>query len=290
MRILVFGANGQVGTELRAIDWGNDTLIALGRDQADLSVAGDAASAIDKEKPDLVINASAYTAVDQAENEPELAMAVNGAAPGEMAQACVKRNIPLIHISTDYVFDGSKSGAYVEDDPVNPMGAYGRSKEAGERAVREILDRHIILRTAWVFSAHGQNFVKTMLRLGAERDELGIIDDQHGCPSAAAEIAGAIEVIARRITAGEDISWGTYHFCGAGETTWFGLAKAIFKMAGPQMTKQPMVKPITTDDYPLPAKRPANSVLDCTKIEVTFGIQPQPWRDGLADVIDRIYT
>ena len=290
MRILLFGANGQVGTELRAIDWGDDMLIALGRDQADLSTPGSAASAIESEKPDLVINASAYTAVDLAESEPELAMAVNGAAPGEMAQACAKQNIPLIHISTDYVFDGRKAGAYIEDDPVNPMGAYGRSKEAGERAVRKTLDRHIILRTAWVFSAHGQNFVKTMLRLGAERDELGIIDDQRGCPSAAAAIAEAIEVIARRIVASEEVPWGTYHFCGAGETTWFGFAQAIFETAERHLEKQPFVKPITTDEYPLPAKRPANSVLDCAKIETAFGIRMQPWRDRLADVIERLYA
>jgi len=291
MRILLFGAGGQVGRELRAIDWGADIeLIALSRGEADLSVAGSAGGAIEKEKADLVINASAYTAVDRAESEPELAMAVNAGAPGEMATACSMLGIPLIHMSTDYVFDGEKSGPYVEDDPVRPLSVYGRSKEAGESAVREALDRHIILRTAWVFSAHGQNFVKTMLRLGAERDDLGIIDDQYGCPTAAASIAEAVAVIARRIAAGENVRWGTYHYCDAGVTTWFGFARAIFEAAQPHMGKQPSVRPITTDQYPLPARRPANSVLDCGKVETAFGVRAQPWRDRLVDVIERLYA
>ncbi|HER27569.1 MAG TPA: dTDP-4-dehydrorhamnose reductase, partial [Rhodospirillales bacterium] len=242
MRILLFGANGQVGTELRAIDWGEDTeLVALGRQQSDLLVSGNAGRVIDKEQSDLVINASAYTAVDKAESEPDLALAINARAPGEMADACSKQGIPLIHISTDYVFDGSKQGPYVEDDPVVPLGAYGRSKETGERAVREALGSHIILRTSWVFSAHGQNFVKTMLRLGAERDELGIIDDQRGCPTAAAHIAQVIAAITRQILEGKCIPWGTYHYCGTGETTWFGFACAIFEAAGSYIESPPNV-------------------------------------------------
>lgn len=291
MRILLFGATGQVGGELRSLDWGfTAEVTAPGRQESDLANPGAAADAVNSIGPDLVINASAYTAVDRAESEPAKAMAVNGEAPGEMAGACAELSIPLIHISTDFVFDGAQAGPYGEDDPVNPLGVYGRSKENGERAVRAALDRHIILRTAWVFSAHGQNFVKTMLRLGAERDELGIVDDQRGCPTSAAAIAGAVAIIAKRFAGDQNIPWGTYHFCGLGDTTWYGFAKAIFDLAAPYMSRRPELKPIATADYPTPARRPANSVLACAKIEAAFGIAPEPWRVGLEAVIERLYS
>lgn len=291
MHILLFGATGQVGGELRSLDWDFPAeLTAPGRHESDLAVSGAAVDAIHAIGPDLVINASAYTAVDRAESEPAKAMAVNGEAPGEMAGACAELSIPLIHISTDFVFDGTQTGPYSEGDRVNPLGVYGRTKESGERAVRAALDRHIILRTAWVFSAHGQNFVKTMLRLGAERDELGVVDDQRGCPTSAAAIAGAVAIIAKRFAGDVNIPWGTYHFCGLGDTTWYGFAKAIFDLAAPHMPRRPYLKPIATADYPTPARRPANSVLACAKIEASFGIVPGPWREGLAAVIERLYS
>lgn len=291
MRILLFGITGQVGEELRSQDWGFPVeLTALGRPEADLAVPGNAGGAIRAADPQLVINASAYTAVDKAESEPELAMAVNGVAPGEMAKACAELSIPLMHISTDFIFDGAKEGPYSEDDPVNPLGVYGRSKACGERAVREALDHHIILRTAWVFSAHGRNFVKTMLRLGGEREELGVVDDQRGCPTPAAAIAGSLADIAKHISSSKTVPWGTYHFCGAGDTSWYGFAKTIFELAEPHMSRRPHVKPIATADYPTPARRPSNSVLVCAKLEAAFGIKPRPWREGLTTVIERLFS
>ncbi len=290
MRILLFGATGQVGGELQSVEWEFPAEItALGRSQADLAVPGAAGEAIRTTAPDLVINASAYTAVDVAESEPDLAMAVNAAAPGEMAGACAKASIPLIHMSTDFVFDGAKAGPYLEDDPVNPLGVYGRTKESGERAVREALVQHIILRTAWVYSAHGRNFVKTMLRLGGERAELSVVDDQRGCPTSAAAIAGALAAIIGHLVRHETIAWGTYHYCGRGEATWHGFARAIFDLAAPHTPRRPNLKPIVTADYPTPARRPANSVLACAKIEAAFPIERRPWREDLAAVIEQLF-
>ncbi len=290
MRILLFGATGQVGAELQSVEWEFPAEITvLGRSQADLAVPGEAGEAIMTTGTDLVINASAYTAVDVAESEPGLAMAVNSAAPGEMAGACAKASIPLIHMSTDFVFDGAKRGPYLEDDPVNPLGVYGRTKESGERAVRDVLVQHIILRTAWVYSAHGRNFVNTMLRLGGERAELSVVDDQRGCPTSAAAIAGALAAIIGHLSRHETIAWGTYHYCGRGEATWYGFAQAIFDLAAPHIPRRPNLKPIVTADYPTPARRPANSVLACAKIEAAFHIERRPWREDLAAVIEQLF-
>jgi dTDP-4-dehydrorhamnose reductase len=240
---------------------------------------------------DLVINAAAYTAVDQAESEPDLAFAVNRDGASNLAVFCSGKGIPLIHVSTDYVFDGSKSGAYTEDDPVSPVGIYSRSKADGEQAVRDHLEKHIIIRTAWLCGVHGQNFLKTMLRLGKERDHLRVVADQYGCPTFAADLAGAILDIADRLkTEGED-RWGFYHFCGSGETTWHGFAEAIFELAGKyEKFKVETIEPITTAEYPTPAKRPANSVLDCTKIERHFGIRPRHWKGALEETIKALYN
>jgi dTDP-4-dehydrorhamnose reductase len=242
-----------------------------------------------RERPDIVINAAAYTAVDRAESEPEAAWATNCIGPANLSAACDNAAVPLVHISTDYVFDGSKPGAYVENDPVNPLGVYGASKEAGDRAVRNSLERHVILRTAWVYSAHGQNFVKTMLRLAGERPVLRVVADQTGSPTSAADIAAAIGTVVRLIAAG-NTRWGTYHFAGAGRVTWHGFAEAIFALAAPWRGPPPKVEAITTADYPTPARRPANSVLDCRRIGDAFGIVPRSWRDALADVIREIYS
>ena len=240
-----------------------------------------------RERPDLAINLAAYTAVDRAESEPEAAWSVNCAGAAHVAVACEESATPLIHLSTDYVFDGRKTGAYLEDDAVGPLNVYGRSKEAGERAVRAALAWHVIFRTAWVFGAYGANFVKTMLRLAAERPVLRVVADQRGCPTAAADIAAALIVIAKHIERGE-AKWGTYHFVGADATSWHGFAEAIFYLAAPQLAARPQVEAISTDQYPTPARRPMNSVLDCRKIEAAFGILPPSWRVGLASAIREV--
>jgi len=242
----------------------------------------------------IVINAAAYTAVDRAESEPEAAWADNCTGPANLAASCHDARVPLIHLSTDYVFDGTKIGAYREDDPVNPLGVYGKSKEAGDRAVRGALPRHVILRTAWVYSAHGSNFVKTMLRLAVDPQPterpvlLRVVADQTGSPTSAADIAAAIGAIVQQIAAG-NTSWGTYHFAGGGAVTWHGLAEAIFELASPWRGPPPLVEAIATADYPTPARRPANSVLDCSRIGAAFGIVPRPWRAALAEVIRELY-
>jgi dTDP-4-dehydrorhamnose reductase len=284
MTVLLFGPTGQVGLEIqnRAAAAGI-AVVALDRGSVDLTRPADVERAIAEVAPQVVVNAAAYTEVDKAEGDAEAAFAVNRDAPAAMARACAAAGIPLVHISTDYVFDGSKAGAYVESDPVAPLGVYGTSKEAGEAAVRAALDAHVILRTAWVFSAHRKNFVKTMLRLGAEREELGIVDDQRGGPTAARDIADAVLAIVARIAAGEG-HWGTFHFAGQPSVTWREFAEAIFERAEPFLGRRPRIKPITTADYPLPARRPANSCLDCRRITAEWGVAQPDWRPAL-DVV-----
>jgi dTDP-4-dehydrorhamnose reductase len=234
-------------------------------------------------KPDVVINAAAYTAVDKAEEAMETAKAVNATAVGYLAQACKNLDIPLVHISTDYVFDGSKKGAYTESDVVSPLGIYGETKLEGEVLVRELCSKHYILRTSWVFSAHGNNFVKTMLRLGAEREALGVVADQFGKPTSAREIARVIYVMLQS----KKEAWGTYHIAQSEKTSWHGFASAIFDEARQQGVelKISTLNAITTEDYPTPAKRPANSELNCEKLEQTFDIKLKPWPESLAEVI-----
>jgi dTDP-4-dehydrorhamnose reductase len=285
MKILVFGAGGQIGREVCRAAWpARHAILALDRTAVDITKSAAVSAMLDREKPDLAINLAAYTAVDRAESEPEAAWAVNCAGAAHIAAACDGSATPLIHLSTDYVFDGCKTEPYREEDAVGPLGVYGHSKEAGERAVRSAVARHVILRTAWVFGAYGANFVKTMLRLAAERPVLRVVADQRGCPTAAADIAAALMVIAERIERGE-AKWGTYHFVGAGAASWHGFAEAIFDLAAPQLAARPQVEPISTDQYPTPARRPMNSVLDCQKIKGAFGIAPPPWRTALAAVI-----
>lgn len=289
MKLLVLGAGGQVGHELCRRAWpAGHRLAAFGHDRLDITQREAVFAAVARECPDIVVNAAAYTAVDRAESEPEAAWAGNCTGPANLAAACCGAAIPLIHISTDYVFDGSKAGPYREDDPVKPLGVYGKSKEAGERAVREALPRHVILRTAWVYSAHGHNFVKTMLRLGQERPVLRVVADQIGSPTSAADIAAAIGGVVERIAAGET-NWGTYHFVGAGAVSWHAFAETIFALAALWRGPPPRVEAIATADYPTPARRPANSVLDCGWISEVFGIVPRPWREALAEVIGELF-
>jgi len=289
MKILVTGAKGQVGWELcrQASALGIEVLAT---DVEELDITDNAAVGrfVTTHAPELIINAAAYTAVDRAESEEALARRINALACSFLANAAAEATIPLLHISTDYVFAGDKPTAYTEEDPVDPQGVYGLTKLEGETLVRAALAQHIILRTAWVFGIQGANFVKTMLRLGAERDQLKVVADQAGCPTFAGDIARALLRIAKRYSAGEAIAWGTYHFCGREATTWHGFAEAIFDEAMRQgvLARRPTVEPIPTQAYPTPAKRPANSVLDCSKFERAFPeINLSDWREGLTKVV-----
>ena len=287
--ILVTGANGQLGSELmRRASRFDVTAEGLSSRQLDITDARAVRQTVLESGATVVVNAAAYTAVDKAESEEARAFAVNRDGTANLAAACAEADIPFIHVSTDYVFDGTKNTAYTEADPVHPASVYGASKEAGEQALRTTWPRHIILRTAWVYSVFGNNFVKTMLRLARERDSLRVVADQRGCPTAAGDIAEAILSIVQRINGGSDIEWGTYHYCGAGSTTWHGFAETIVQLAAPALGRTIPVVPITTADYPTPAKRPVNSVLDCSKIQDRLGIQPRPWRESLQEVMTEL--
>ncbi|MGE0717082.1 MAG: dTDP-4-dehydrorhamnose reductase [Alphaproteobacteria bacterium] len=288
MKVLVLGAGGQVGRELLRARWPEGWRID-GRTRADLDIADAAAleAGIRAAAPGLVVIAGAYTAVDKAESDVDRAFAVNATAPGVVGAAAASVGAPVIHYSTDYVFDGDTPGARRENDPVAPLGVYGRSKEAGERALRAATDRHVILRTSWVFAAHGHNFVRTMWRLGAERPEMRVVDDQRGGPTAAHAIAAATVAVARRIAAG-DAAWGTFHFSGAPATTWHGFADAIFAEMARRIGRRPALHAIPTSAYPTPARRPANSVLDCGRLAAAYGIAAPDWRTDLSVVLDEL--
>lgn len=274
--ILVFGKSGQVATELAR----QRDVLCLGRDACDLSVAGTVAAAIALHKPTAVINAAAYTAVDQAENDEATALQINGHAVAEMAGACAVLNTPLVHISTDYVFAGDGTDPWQPTDPTSPLGAYGRTKLAGEDAVRASGATHAILRTSWVFSAHGNNFLKTMLRLGADRDALTIVADQIGGPTPAADIAAACLTISNQLQIDPN-KGGTYHFAGTPNVSWAGFARAIFDQAGITCD----ITDIPSSDYPTPAKRPLNSRMDCSSTHTTFNIPRPDWRQGITDIL-----
>lgn len=284
MKILVVGGNGQLGWELskRGRDKGLD-ILSLDLPEIDIADPFSVKKNVSQSGASIVINAAAYTAVDKAESEEALAYAVNKYGPAYLASECKEAGIPLIHVSTDYVFDGSKKGPYLETDPVSPLGVYGRSKAAGEEEIGNRLKEHIILRTAWLYGVHGSNFVKTMLRLCKETQTLKVVADQNGCPTYSADLAEAILTIADHIIKGMEVAWGTYHFCGGGATTWHGFAEAIFKIAGRyESFHVKEVIPINTSEYPTPARRPHNSVLDCSLLRKNFGINPPPWEESLA--------
>lgn len=278
----ILGAGGQVGRALqRRAAAAGLPFRAFDRDKLDVTDRSALEAALGSSHG-IVVNAAAYTAVDRAESEPERAMATNGEAPGVIAAIAAHHGLPLVHISTDYVFDGDSPRPYVEDDPVAPVSVYGRSKAAGEVAVRARQPRHILLRTAWVYDAEGQNFVRTMLRLASERPELRIVSDQKGGPTSADDIASAILRIAARIAEPGFGDWGTYHFCGGPPTSWYDFACEI--LAGQAVA----IRPIASADYPTAARRPASGVLDCSKIARVFGIQQPDWRRSLKDVLARI--
>lgn len=276
MKLLVFGQTGQVARELARVA---PEALFLGRDQADLSDPAVCAAAIRAHQPDAVINAAAWTAVDKAETEENAATVVNGHAPGAMAQACADLGTPLVHISTDYVFDGAGTLPFRPSDPTAPLGAYGRSKLVGEEAVRASGAQHVILRTSWVFSAHGANFVKTMLRLGADRPQLRVVADQIGGPTPADAIAAACLALASALRDGAQS--GTHHFSGAPEISWAGFARETFSQASMAVR----VEDIPSSAYPTPARRPLNSRLDCAALAAEFGITQPDWRAALARVI-----
>lgn len=280
MRALVFGRTGQVALELARTCPEGVTLIQLGRDAADFTDPPACAAAIAQHTPDVVINAAAYTAVDRAEEDEATAATVNAATPGALAQACAGAGTPFLHVSTDYVFDGSGDTAWHPDDATGPLGAYGRTKLAGEQAVRAAGGPHAILRTSWVVSAHGNNFIKTMLRLSDTRDRLTIVADQVGGPTPAADIARALWTMAQAFVAGTGTS-GTYHFAGAPDVSWADFARDIFEQAGRKVE----VVDIPTSDYPTPAARPANSRMDCSTLQQSFNITRPDWRDGVTHIL-----
>jgi dTDP-4-dehydrorhamnose reductase len=280
MRILITGKNGQVGTELSRLYHSRQDVVLTGRDECDLSNEQSIRDTVRRVKPAVILNAGAYTAVDQAEKEPGLCFAINAYAPRVLAEEAARLDALLIHYSTDYVFNGEKAEPYLETDPISPVNVYGESKAAGEAAIAESATRFLVLRTSWVYGAHGKNFLRTMLRLGAERPELRVVDDQLGAPTSAAAIASATVRLVEQNPSG---AWGIYHMTAAGSTSWCGFARAIFQ-AG-VLSSQPRVQPIASSDYPTPARRPANSVLSNDKFAHAFSFRLLTWQQQLNEVL-----
>ncbi|NWG70253.1 MAG: dTDP-4-dehydrorhamnose reductase [Parvularculaceae bacterium] len=280
MRVLLFGPGGQVGTEVRRRAPSDLDIVALDRSRCDLTASGAASTAIEAARCDVVLNTSAYTAVDKAESEPEAARRVNAEAPAEMARACSRLGIPLVHLSTDYVFDGESLRPYLETDATNPLGVYGATKREGEEAVAASGATYAILRLSWVFSSHGSNFVKTMRRIGREHGAARVVCDQRGRPTPAAHAADAALVVALAL-ANDRSKAGIYHFAGAETTTWADFAERVFALSRLSVD----LARIATSAYPTPARRPKYSVLDTTKFTRTFGAPAPSWRPALAEVI-----
>jgi len=281
--ILVIGAEGQLARALgrrKVVD--GHPILCRGRPDADIADPRTLQRLFGELAPIAVVNAAAYTAVDKAEEDRATAFAVNAEGPEHLARLCRNAQIPLIQISTDYVFDGTGRTPYRETDAIAPLGVYGASKAAGEGAVRQTCPRHLILRTSWLYSMDGHNFLKSMIRLGAGHDELAIVDDQHGTPTWTHDISAAIVAILRRVLAEEDGPWGTYHLTSSGQTTWLGFAAEIFRLGAAAGLKTPRLKAITTAEYPASVRRPAYSVLDNSKIAMTFDIRLPPWQMSLA--------
>ncbi len=286
-RLLVTGFKGQVGhclmQQAQALPW---LVLGVDRDELDITQKADVHKLVAEFAPDVIINAAAHTAVDKAEVEIEASYAINRDGPAYLAEAAHSVGAVMLHISTDYVFAGNKDGLYVETDAVDPQGVYGASKLAGEVAVAEHCSRHLILRTAWVCGEHGNNFVKTMLRLGAQRDSLGVVADQFGGPTYAGDIAAALLTMAEQALQPDFSAWGVYHFAGEPHVSWYGFSASIFNAAVAQglLACSPQVNSIATRDYPTPAQRPANSRLDCSRINTIFGIMPSNWQSALSEL------
>lgn len=289
VEILVTGGAGQVGLELQAADWPAHVRIhAPDRSELDLTDAEAVASLFASRRYAAVINSGAYTAVDKAEGEVAAAFAANAMGPAVLADMTRAAGVPLIQVSTDYVFDGSAESEYVENDPVAPLGVYGASKLAGELAVRTGNPRSVVLRTAWVLSRHRANFLKTMLRLAADRPGLRVVDDQRGCPTSARDIASALKTITLRMIDDEAAPTGVFHFVNAGDTTWAGLAREVFALSQARGGPSAEVEGIATADYPTPARRPANSRLSTQRIQREYGIVPRPWQAAVSEIVDEL--
>jgi dTDP-4-dehydrorhamnose reductase len=287
MRVLVAGREGQVARALLSSLDGHQ-VTALEPPELDLTRRDSIVAAVAEARPDLVVNAAAYTAVDRAEDQPDLARAVNATGAGWLAAAAAARNAPFVHFSTDYVFDGLKGAPYVETDPVSPLGVYGATKAEGERLVLAANPRSVVLRTAWVCSPDGANFVKTMLRLATEREELRVVADQYGAPTFAADLAAAVARMAPRLVAADagDAAFGLFHLTGQPHTTWHGFTEAILEGAARRGHPRPRLVPITTAAYPTKARRPADGRLDCSRVAQVFGIAPADWRQSLGRCLD----
>jgi dTDP-4-dehydrorhamnose reductase len=285
MKLVVLGSSGQLARSLAAAKAVSSIrVMAIGRPEIDVCVPDSIARAFDRLEPDVIVNTAAYTAVDQAESEPDAAHAVNAAGAGHVARACERRHIPLVHTSTDYVFDGAKPAPYREDDQTAPLSVYGGSKLAGERLVASLCPQHVILRTAWLVSPYGRNFVTTMLRLADTRPRLDVVDDQHGSPTYAPHLAAAILTISEKL-ASRSAPWGIYHAAGAGQATWCEVAREVFRVSASLNGPSASVRPIGSADYPARARRPANSRLDCQKLEQAFGVRFADWRVGIAECV-----
>jgi len=294
VKLLVTGKNGQVGFELTRALAVLGEVVAVDRQSCNMADAAAIRKVVQQIKPDVIVNAAAYTAVDKAESEKETANAINAVAPGVLGEEATKIGALVVHYSTDYIFDGSKSGAYREDDPTNPQSAYGQSKLDGENALTKANPRHLILRTSWVYGAHGGNFAKTMLRLAADREKLTVVADQFGAPTSAALLADlTAQLVARHAREGGDkFPYGIYHAVNSGETHWCDYARFVVSTAiaagKPLKTTPDNITPITTAQYPTPAKRPANSRLDTQKFRNTFGLRLPPWQESLQHVLQQI--
>ena len=285
MKILINGQHGQVSQELQRHLSHLGELVVLGREQLDLAQPEQIRQQVQRIRPDLIINAAAHTAVDQAESEPQLAFAINASAPGILAEQALELGVPLIHYSTDYVFDGSKPAPYTEDDAPNPLGVYGKSKLAGEQAISAVQGQHLILRTSWVYSTHGRNFLLTMQRLLQEKPEMRIVADQIGAPTWAGTIARGTLALIERWQAGNAGAWGTYHLTAQGETSWFGFAQAIGAALREQGKPCANLLPIPSSAYPTPAARPLNSRLDCSRLQREWGVSQADWQTALRECL-----
>jgi dTDP-4-dehydrorhamnose reductase len=288
-QVLVTGGTGQVGLDLARLPWPAEVMVRLPqREELDLTSPASIAAYFTAHRFDCVINTAAYTAVDAAEDDVATAFLVNAQGPAWLAEAAGKAGIPMIHVSTDYVFDGALDRPYREDDATGPTSAYGASKLAGELAVRAANPRSAILRTAWVIGVHRANFLKTMLRLGAQRRELTVVADQIGCPTGSADIAAALQTMAFRMMDDPQPPRGIYHFVNSGQASWYELAQAIFARAADRGVTKPEVRPISTAEYPTKARRPSNSRLETGKITRDFGIKPRPWQDILDSIVGEL--
>ena len=291
MKILITGGRGQLGRELfKECQTKGFEVLAPSHHQMDITDNKAVKNFIDLHQPFCVINAAAYTQVDKAENEKSLAFAINKTGCTNLAQICAKNEIPLFQVLTDYVFDGQKNTPYHESDPISPLGVYGCSKAAGETEVRSNLKEHIILRTSWLYGVHGQNFVKTMLKLTETKEKIRVVSDQYGSPTSAGDLSKTILAMVDKWRQQSAMAWGTYHYCGQGFVSWYEFAETIIELArwyGKVKTNR--VESITTADYSTKAKRPAFSALDCNLIKKKFGIYPKPWRESLKSTIQRLF-